>query len=119
MAARTEDLNVGPRDHVVQFYGRDEELAESVSGYLMEAIQDGGVAVGIATAAPRRESEARLADAGIDVAAALSSGAYRPFDASETLRRFVVAERPDPARFESVVSRLIQRAGQGGGPVRV
>ena len=40
----TEDLNVGR--HVVQFYGRDEELAGRVTGYLLGALDGGGAASG-------------------------------------------------------------------------
>src|SRR6266568_5298773 len=40
--AGTENLSVG--HHVVQFYGHDEELAERVAGYLLGALESGGVA---------------------------------------------------------------------------
>ena len=53
-----EYLNVG--DHVVQFYSHDEELAERVVRYLLEALGGGGVAIVIATPEHRREFEARL-----------------------------------------------------------
>ena len=46
MVARTDPLDVG---HVVQFYGHEEELADQVAGYLLAALQGGGVAVVIAT----------------------------------------------------------------------
>lgn len=36
-----ENLNVGR--HVVQFYGRDEELAERVTDYLLGALDSWGV----------------------------------------------------------------------------
>ena len=57
----TEYLNAGR--HVVQFYGHDEELAERVAGYLLEALGGGGVAVVIATPEHRREFEDRLRQA--------------------------------------------------------
>ena len=67
MVARTEYPDGG---HVVQFYGHEEELADRVAGYLLGALQHGGVAVVIATAAHRRAFETRLTRAGVDVAAA-------------------------------------------------
>jgi hypothetical protein len=127
----TEYLNAG--HHVVQFYGRDEELAERVAGYLLEALGGGGVAVVIATPEHRREFEARLTQAGADLAAAGDSGAYLALDASETLRELMpdggldraafdraAFDRAafDRAAFDRVIGGLIRQAGTGGRPVR-
>ena len=65
---RTENLNVGR--HVVQFYGRDDELADKVTDYLLGALDGGGVAIVIATPEHRREFETRLGQAGVDLATA-------------------------------------------------
>jgi hypothetical protein len=40
---RTDYLNVG--HHVVQFYGHDDKRAERVTGYLLGALEGGGVAI--------------------------------------------------------------------------
>ena len=132
----TENLNVG--HHAVQFYGHDEELAERVVGYLLEAFANGGVAVVIATPEHRREFEARLRKAlGGDaaLAAARDSGAYLALDARETVRALMPADRLDPApagrldprcplgqldpaAFDRVIGGLIRQAGTGGRPVR-
>ena len=48
-----ENLNVGR--HVVQFYGRDEELTERVTDYLLGALASGGAAIVVATPEHRRE----------------------------------------------------------------
>jgi hypothetical protein len=111
-------LDVGPRDHVVQFYHHDEELAETVCSYLLGAVQDGGVAIVIATEAHRLVFDARLAAAGVDVAAARAGGAYRVFDAAETMSRFLVAGAPDRVAFEDVIGGVVQEAAAGGRPVR-
>jgi hypothetical protein len=103
--------------HVVQFYGHDEELAERVAGYLLETLEGGGVAIVIATPAHRREFGARLAQVGVDLAAARDSGAYLALDASETLRQFVAADRLDGAAFDRVIGGLIRQAGVEGRPV--
>lgn len=118
MTAGTEQLDVGPRGHVVQFYNDDGELTERVGGYLREAVLDGGVAVVVATAAHRAAFEARLADAGVDVATAVGRGAYLAFDAEETLAGFMIDGQPDRARFEEVVGSLIAAAARSGAPVR-
>ncbi len=118
MTAGTEQREVGPRDHVVQFYNDDGELTERVGGYLREAVLDGGVAIVIATAAHRAAFEARLADAGVDVTAAAGRGAYLAFDAAETLGRFMIDGRPDRAGFEDAVGTLIAATVRNGAPVR-
>ena len=43
MATGTEVLSGGRRDHVVLFYRDETEFAERVGGYILPAIQDGGV----------------------------------------------------------------------------
>jgi MEDS: MEthanogen/methylotroph, DcmR Sensory domain/Histidine kinase-like ATPase domain len=116
--ARTEPLDVG---HVVQFYGQDEELADWVGGYLLEALKSDGVAVVIATAAHRQAFEARLTQAGADLPAAARNGTYLALDARDTVYELMTGGRLDRDCFERVVGDLIRRAvtkaGQGR-PVR-
>ncbi len=115
MVARTEYPDGG---HVVQFYGHEEELADRVAGYLLGALQHGGVAVVIATAAHRRAFEARLTRAGVDVAAAARAGTYRTLDAGEAVRTLTAGGQLDRGAFDRVIGRLIADAGQGERPVR-
>ena len=115
MEARTEPLDVG---HVVQFYGREEELADQVAGYLGEALRGEGVAVVIATAARRRAFEGRLTGAGVDLPAAVRNGTYLAVDATDTVRAIMPGGRLDPDAFDRVVGELIRRAGQQGRLVR-
>ena len=112
----TENLNVGR--HVVQFYGRDEELAERVTDYLLGALDGGGVAIIIATPEHRREFETRLGQAGVDLAAARDDGSYLALDAGQTLHELMPAERLDPGAFDRVIGSVIRGAGAGGRPVR-
>ena len=108
----TESLNAG--SHVVQFYGHDGELAEGVADYLLRALKDGGVAVVIATPGHRREFEARLTQAGVDLGAARERRAYFVRDARETLRELMAADRVEEGAFDRVVGGLIRRAGADG-----
>jgi hypothetical protein len=108
----TENLNIGR--HVVQFYGRDEELAERVTGYLLGALGRGGVAIVVATPEHRREFETRLGQAGIDLAAAVDSGSYLALDAAQTLRQFIAAGKPDRVAFDRVIGAVIRRSAAGG-----
>jgi MEDS: MEthanogen/methylotroph, DcmR Sensory domain/Histidine kinase-like ATPase domain len=111
----TENLNAG---HVVQFYGHEQELSDRVAGYLLAALKRDGVAIVIATQAHRRAFEARLADAGADLASAARSGAYLALDASRTADALMGDGRLDRDRFDRVIGGLIRRAGRGGAPGR-
>jgi len=53
------------------------------------------------------------------VAAARARGAYLALDARETIRRFMVGDRPDPAGFWQVTTPLLRQAALAGQPVRV
>jgi hypothetical protein len=111
-----ENLNVGR--HVVQFYGRDEELTERVTEYLLGALASGGVAIVIATPEHRHEFETRLAQAGVDLAAARDDGSYLARDAAQTLSELMAAGKLDGAAFDRVIGTVIAAAGAGGRPVR-
>jgi len=113
--AGTDNLNGGR--HVVQFYGHDRELAQRVVGFLQDGLESGGAAIVIATPEHRHDFEIRLADVGVDLAAAREGGTYLALDASETLREFMTADGLDSAAFDRVVGTLIRRAGAGGRPV--
>jgi hypothetical protein len=115
LVARTEYPDGG---HVVQFYGHEEELADRVAGYLLGALQHGGVAVVIATAAHRRAFEARLTRAGVDLAAAARAGTYWTLDAGDAVRTLTAGGQLDRGTFDRVIGRLIADAGQGERPVR-
>ena len=119
MATGTEVLDVVRRDHVVLFYRDEQELSEQVTRYLLPAIQGGGVAIVVATPDHRRSFERHLADADVDVAEACARGAYLALDASETMRGFMVADRPDPAGFWQAISPMLRQAAKAKRPVRV
>jgi hypothetical protein len=106
-----ENLNAGR--HVVQFYGRDAELADRVTDYLLGALDGGGVAVVIATPEHRREFETRLGQVGVDLAGARDDGSYLALDAGQMLRELMVADKLDSAAFDRVTAP--DRSGRGGG----
>jgi hypothetical protein len=120
VVASIENLDDG---HVVQFYGHEEELADQVASYLLDALQDdgyqnGGAAVVIATAAHRQAFEGRLMRAGVDLAAAAEDGRYWALDADDTVDALMTGGQPDGDSFDRVIGGLIRRAGQGGTRVR-
>jgi anti-sigma regulatory factor (Ser/Thr protein kinase) len=104
-------------DHVVHFYKRDDELADTVSGYLIDALRTGGVAVIIATPSHEAAFEAQMAAAGVNTASARARGALVHIDARETLSRFLVDGRPDPERFDEAVGGEIRAALARAQPV--
>jgi hypothetical protein len=112
----TENLNGG--HHVVQFYGRDEELVDRVTDYLLGALDGGGVAVVIATPEHRREFETRLGQAGVDLAGARDDGSYLALDAGQMLSELMVTDKLDSAAFDRVTGAVIAGAGAAGRPVR-
>jgi hypothetical protein len=115
-----EVLSTARGGHVVLFYGDEQELADRVGEYLLPAVTDGGgAAIVIATPDHRRSFGERLADAGVDVAAARARGSYLEFDANETIRGFMVGDRPDPAAFWQLVSPMLRQAAQAGQPLRI
>ena len=118
MAVGTERLHIGPRDHIVQFYGQDAELVEKVGDYLLGAVTEGCTAVVIATPGHRRAFAERLADAGVELAAARSRGAYLDLDARDALDRFLVDGRLDGAAFRRMAGEVMRSAAERGRPVR-
>lgn len=119
MEAPTGTASVTRSSHVAHFYRDGAELAGRVGDHLAAGIRDGGVAIAIATAEHRRAVEKRMAAAGVDVRDAEARGDYLPVDAERTLRRLIVAGRPDRARFELVIGSLLHQATSDGQPVRV
>jgi anti-sigma regulatory factor (Ser/Thr protein kinase) len=109
----------GSRDHAVQFYGDDDELATIVGGYLADGIRLGEGVLVVATAPHQRAFEAALADAGIDAARERDAGRLLTEDATELLERFLAHGVVDGKRFRSLATRLVQRVSDGGRPVRV
>jgi hypothetical protein len=119
VATGTEILN-GRGEHVVLFYQDEQELAVRVSEHLLPGVTDGGgAAIVVATPDHRRSFAGHLADVGVDVTAARERGSYLELDANETIRGFMIGDRPDPAGFWQVVSPLLRQAARAGRPVLV
>ena len=123
MEAITSDVRAAPHDHVVQFYGRDDELADGVVPYLAEAIAAGGVAVVIATAAHRAAFMAGLEALGVDARAAgegrgPSGGSLVLLDAAEAMDALLIDGRVPAHRFEKLIGERIHAAAAGGRIVR-
>jgi hypothetical protein len=115
----TATPTAGPDGHAVVFYADDCELSQRVGEFLAEALTTGGTAVVVATPAHRLALDAWIGLAGVDVTAAMTRGSYLELDAAETLAKFMVNDRPDPAEFWQIISPVIQQASESGSPVHV
>ena len=99
--------------HSVQFFGKDRaQAANNAGAFFAGTLEDGGGAVVIAAEDRRNaivaECERRL---GPGAAARITC-----LDAAETLEKFMVANRPDPACFNRVVGGQVrQLVGQHKG----
>ena len=105
-------------DHLVEFYETEAFLVQTVSGFLVPSLHDGGAAIVIATPEHRAEFESALDEAGIDVQAAVREGRYVALDARDVLARFMVDGVPDPERFARTVNAVMDLAAQGGRALR-
>lgn len=106
-------------NHVVHFYGADDELADSVGRYLADGLRAGEGVVVVATAAHCLAFEAMLARDGLDAGEERRAGRLLAADASGLLGSFLADGRLDHDRFEAAASALIGRAAAGGRQVRV
>jgi DcmR-like sensory protein/histidine kinase-like protein len=124
VAPRTDQWPKAPHDHVVQFYDHDDELADGVGPYLVEAIQVGGVAIVIATEPHRNAFAARLAGAGIDPESAQGGGrgatgaALVMLDARDAADALLIDGQLAPHRFDKLIGDLVRAAAAGGRTVR-
>ena len=110
---------LGSHRHVVQFYDRDEELAENAGSYLAGAIADGGAAIIVATPVRCAAFEARLAAGGVDVGVARRDGTLVCLDATRVAQRLSRGGRVNLAAFGTQFRPAILAAGEAPGPVRI
>jgi hypothetical protein len=105
-------------EHVVTFYDRESELAQTVGSYLADAIDAGGSGIMIATETHRRAFEAELQRAGIDAAQAFADKALWSLDAAQTLAGLMPSGHIDAQAFRREVGSIIRGAARAGRPVR-
>ncbi|HEV7904502.1 MAG TPA: ATP-binding protein [Pyrinomonadaceae bacterium] len=108
-----------PEEHFVQFYEADEFLLDSLAGFIGAGLSAEDACIVVATAAHRAALDERLRASGLDTASAQASGQFVSLDASETLSKFMSGGQPDASRFAEVVGRIISRAAEGRGRVRI
>lgn len=96
-----------PHHHAVQFYGNDNSLFTTVSGFLGQGFVDGNPAILIATPSHVTAILEHLKSRHIDVDRARRVGDLVVLDAQKTLDLFMVADTPHAESFASSVGRVI------------
>jgi DNA-binding NarL/FixJ family response regulator len=103
-----------PHRHEIQFYSDDATFVESFVRFIGAALEEGDVAMAVATLSHRDSLVQRLKSQGLDVDAAIEEGRYVPIDAATALSTFMVNDMPDSDRFFEVVGGLIKAAARAG-----
>ena len=109
---------IAPCEHLVQIYTDDRGFIDSLEGFIGGGLEAGEAVIVIASAAHRSSLESRLAERGVDLAAARASDQYIAIDADEMLDRFMVNGWPDDALFGEVITKIITRARANNRRVR-
>jgi len=104
------DLGVSDRGHEVQYYEHSRFLVTRVADFIAPGLQAGEAAALIAIPKHADLITAELVARGIDVDAATKNGVLVSLDAVETLGKFMLAGRPDPALFQAVIGATIESA---------
>jgi PAS domain S-box-containing protein len=98
--------------HLVQFYERDDLLADVVADFLAEGLDAGEAAIWIGTDAHRIDVVDRLRLRGVKVESARRDGRLVLLDAWTTLGAFMVDGQPDRARFELHVASVVETSSR-------
>jgi PAS domain S-box-containing protein len=105
------DVPFGSSDgHIVQFYARDDELADTAADFMGEGLAAGDVVVAIAVETHAQAFRDHLQSRGFAVEEACAKGRLLFLDAISTLSRFLRDDEPDPQLFDSVVGQLVREA---------
>ena len=102
------------RDHIVQFYEREETLVETVAEFLAEGLRAGERGLVFATGEHREAFRFRLAALGVDVGAACRRGQLTLLDARAALDSFMAGAAPDAGLFHRHVGEPVARALDAG-----
>ena len=104
----SDSMDPDPR-HDVQFYSDDTVFMETVSRFLIAALNSGNSAIVLATAAHRERLAERLKEA-IDIDHAIQQERYIAIDAAEVLSQTMVDGSPDLGRFADGLRGLLEPA---------
>jgi DNA-binding NarL/FixJ family response regulator len=100
------------RSHKVEFYSDDSVFKVGFTRFVQAALESGTAVIVVVTESHRESIRQRLQENGVDIVAAIEQGRYVSLDVIETLSTFMVNDRPDPARFQTVVDNLVVTAAK-------
>ncbi len=107
------DFDLAPaHHHLVEFYERDDLLADSVRAHIEPGLRGGETSILVATEAHLELFESALLSSGADVGAARADGRYLALDAGEALSRFMLDGAPDPTRFWTTIVATATGSGR-------
>lgn len=108
-------------EHLVQFYGSEDELSNAVLPYLTAGLDADDAVLVIASAAHRLVLERELAAAGAGLGEAIAAGTYVVVDAADILRSLQDEGSGEigAADFDATVGVLVRRLLAGGRRLRV
>jgi len=99
--------------HGVQFYKDQDALCRIVGGFVGEGLEDGALALVIATPDHAARIDSCLRARGIDVDDMKRDGSLVTLDARETLERFMIDGTPNPGLFRRVTGSALTRLSRG------
>jgi MEDS: MEthanogen/methylotroph, DcmR Sensory domain len=97
-------------NHLVQFYRDHTRFLDSLEAFIADGLLAGESTIVLATSLHLHSLEARLQARGFDLRAARHDNRYLPVGADDAIARLLVDGRPDPARFQKLLSDLLRRA---------
>jgi signal transduction histidine kinase len=109
----------GEREHLVQFYERDDFLLSTLRDFIGAGLRSGEVGIVLATREHLAGLAERLQADGLDVTALTDSRQYVPLDAAELLNAIMRDGAPQPDRFAAIVGEIVARAAEGERRVRI
>lgn len=112
-------LELGPCEHVVQFYEADDGLIHSLTGFVSGALHMGDAAIIIATPRHRQMLEDSLDASGVNVAGAQAQDRIIFLEAEATLQLLLRDRWPDSELFATFIGHLLSRSRRQGRNVRV
>jgi hypothetical protein len=108
----TADTDAG-HFHGVQFYNDPDALCRIVGSFIGEGLEQGGLAIVIATPDHAARIESCLQRRGADVEALKRLGQLTTFDARETLQIFMRDGMPNPGAFRSALGDILTNVRRG------
>ena len=99
--------------HGVQFYNDPDNLCRIVGGFIGEGLEQGNLAVVIATSDNTARIESCLRQRGADVDGLKSLGHLVTLDADDTLQLFMTDGMPNPGAFRRTLTQILTDVRRG------